>query len=57
MPLRPLATFVFALALGSIGFMVDIESVLTIGSRPLFVGLLGWIGVVVFFLAISPLFL
>jgi uncharacterized integral membrane protein (TIGR00698 family) len=55
--LRPWATFVFSMALGSIGLLVDIESVLAAGSRPLFVGLVGWIVVVLFFLLAWPLFL
>jgi uncharacterized integral membrane protein (TIGR00698 family) len=52
--LKPWATFVFSMALASIGFMVEIDSVITVGSKPLIVGLLGWIGVVIFFLLISP---
>jgi len=31
--------------------------VMTIGSKPLIVGLLGWIGVVIFFLLVSPFLL
>ncbi len=54
--IKPWATFVFSLALGSIGLLVDIESVLNAGSRPLVIGLLGWIGTVLFFWAVSPLF-
>ena len=56
-PLKPLATLIFAVALASVGFSVDIESVLNIGGRPLLVGLLGWFGVVIIFLLISPLFI
>jgi uncharacterized integral membrane protein (TIGR00698 family) len=55
--LRPWATILFSMALASIGFMVTIDSVLTFGSKPLVVGLLGWIGVVVFFLLVSPFLL
>jgi uncharacterized integral membrane protein (TIGR00698 family) len=54
--LRPWATFVFSMALGSIGLMVDIESVLAAGSRPLLVGLVGWILVVLFFLLTWSIF-
>jgi uncharacterized integral membrane protein (TIGR00698 family) len=54
--MKPWATFIFSMAIGSIGFIVDIESVLTAGSRPLVIGLLGWIGVVLFFWVMSPLF-
>ncbi len=57
LPFRPFGTLVFALALSSIGFMVDIESVLTIGFRPLVVGFIGWVVVVIFFITIAPLFL
>jgi uncharacterized integral membrane protein (TIGR00698 family) len=54
---RPWAVFIFSMALGSIGLLVDIESVLAAGSRPLIVGLVGWIIVVLFFLLTWPLFL
>ena len=56
-PLRSWAAFVFALALASIGFSVDIRSVLLVGSRPLMVGLLGWISVIIVFLLLWPVFL
>lgn len=49
-PLKTWATFFFAFALGSIGFMVDMESVLTVGGRPLMIGLLSWFFVVILFL-------
>lgn len=54
---RPWASFVFSMALGSIGLSVDIESVLAAGSRPLLIGLLGWIIVVLFFLLTWPIFI
>jgi uncharacterized integral membrane protein (TIGR00698 family) len=54
---RPWAVFVFSMALGSIGLQVDIESVIAAGSRPLLVGLVGWIFVVLFFLLTWPIFL
>jgi uncharacterized integral membrane protein (TIGR00698 family) len=54
---KPWATILFSMALASIGFMVQIESVLTAGSKPLIIGLIGWIGVFVFFVLISPLLL
>ena len=53
---RPWASFVFSMALASIGLMVDVESVLAAGSRPLLVGLVGWIFVVLFFLLTWPIF-
>lgn len=56
-PYRSVATILFAVALGSIGFSVDIDSVVNTGSRPLLVGLVGWLGVVIIFMLISPLFI
>ena len=54
---KPWASFIFSMALGSIGLMVDIESVLAAGTRPLMIGLVGWILVVLFFLLAWPIFL
>jgi uncharacterized membrane protein YadS len=54
--LRPWAAFVFSMALGSIGLLVDIESVLLAGTRPLLLGLVGWIIVVLIFLLTWPIF-
>ena len=54
---RPWATFVFSMALGSIGLLVDVESVITAGIRPLLVGLVGWVFVVLFFVLVWPIFL
>lgn len=51
--LKPWATFVFALALASIGGMVDLESVIQVGPKPLLIGLAGWLGVIILFLIIS----
>jgi uncharacterized integral membrane protein (TIGR00698 family) len=56
-PIKPWATLSFSIGLGSIGLMVDIESVLNAGSRPLLVGFIGWIGVVIFFLFASTILL
>ena len=56
-PLRPLAAILLAFALGSVGILVDIESVMVTGSRPLIAGLLGWMGVIILFLLIWPFFL
>ncbi|MBN1146556.1 MAG: putative sulfate exporter family transporter [Anaerolineales bacterium] len=55
--LKSMATFLFSIALASIGFRVEIESVTSVGIKPLLIGLLGWIGVLVFFLLLSPLLL
>lgn len=55
--LSSLGTLIFAIALASIGFSVDIESVLTVGYRPLLIGFLGWVCVVLIFLFLSPLFI
>jgi uncharacterized integral membrane protein (TIGR00698 family) len=55
--LTPLAAIVLAFAYASLGLLVDIESVLVRGSRPLVIGLLGWIGVIILFSLIWPLFL
>ena len=54
---KPIGTFAFSMALGSIGFMVNVESVLTVGSKPLLIGLVGWLIVVAIFLLAWPLFL
>ncbi|MEW5872420.1 MAG: putative sulfate exporter family transporter [Chloroflexota bacterium] len=55
--LRPWATIAFSIALASIGFMVDIESVLNTGSRPLLIGLIGWLGVIMLFFVLAPFLL
>jgi uncharacterized integral membrane protein (TIGR00698 family) len=46
--LKPWASFIFALALGSIGFSVQVESLMEQGSKPLWVAICGWLGVLVF---------
>lgn len=55
--LSPAGTLIFSAALASIGLLVDIESVLMVGVRPLIVGFLGWVAVVIVFLMLSPLFI
>lgn len=54
---QPWAVIVFSIALGSIGLLVDTESVISAGSRPLFVGLMGWMFAVLFFLLTWSIFL
>jgi uncharacterized membrane protein YadS len=44
----------FSMALGSIGFMVDIDGVLKEGVKPLLAGLFGWLGALLFFILVSP---
>ena len=55
--LSPAGTLIFAIALAGIGLLVDIESVLNAGSRPLIIGVVGWIIVVVLFLLLAPVFI
>ena len=55
--LSPAGTLIFSMALASIGLMVDIESVLEAGSRPLVIGFAGWILVVIILLFSAPLFI
>lgn len=49
-PLKTYAPLIFGMALSSIGLTVDIESVINAGGRPLITALVGWLGVVLFFL-------
>lgn len=53
---HPWAAFIFSMALACTGLLVDIESVLATGTRPLIVGLVGWILVVLLFLLTWPIF-
>ncbi len=55
--LKPWATLAFSVGLASIGLTVDIESVLSVGGKPLFIGILGWLGVILFFVIVSPFLL
>ena len=53
--LGPWTTFIFAAGLGSIGFTIEIESVINFGSKPLLISILGWLAVLVLFLIATPL--
>ena len=53
--LAPWTTFIFAAGLGSIGFTIEIESVINFGSKPLLISILGWLAVLVLFLIATPL--
>lgn len=55
--LKPLESIVFASALASIGFDIDIESVILSGMKPVLVALLAWLGVMLFFVFTAPLFI
>lgn len=54
---KTLETIVFSSALASVGFDIDIDSVLQAGVRPVLVAVFGWLVVMLFFLFVAPLFI
>ena len=50
-------TIVFSSALASIGFDIDIDSVIQAGMKPVLVAVIGWLGVLLFFLFMAPFFI
>ena len=57
MNFKILGTIALATAVGSIGFKVDVERLLAVGSKPILLGLIGWIIVVGLILWVWPLLL
>lgn len=48
---RPAATFVFSIAVAGIGFSMEIESILDSGLKPILAVLIGWLCMIILFLA------
>lgn len=47
----PYITLLFSIAIAAIGLSVDIEAIIDVGPKPLLVGFLGWIILIVLFIA------
>lgn len=53
--IKPFGDLAFAIALAAIGLSVEIQDIVRLGARPLWLGIFGWLGVLAILLIATPL--